>query len=59
MGQVRPHLAGPATPARLAAPTGLAVPDGAAVPRLCGTLVPFPLNVYLSIKIATQLMELY
>jgi hypothetical protein len=36
MGQVRPHLAGPAAPA------GLAVPSGTAVPESCGTLVPPP-----------------
>jgi hypothetical protein len=60
MGQVRPHLAGPTTPAGPGAPAGPTVPGGAAVPSSCGTLVPSPpLNVYLSIKIATQLMKLY
>jgi hypothetical protein len=35
-GQVRPHLAGPAAPARPAAPVGSAVPGGAAVPIVPG-----------------------
>jgi hypothetical protein len=43
------HGAGPAAPA------GPAVPGDAVVPGSCVTLTPFsPLNVYLSIKIATQ-----
>jgi 5-methylcytosine-specific restriction endonuclease McrA len=42
MGQVRPHLAGPTTPAGPGAPAGPTVPGGAAVPSSCGTLVPSP-----------------
>jgi hypothetical protein len=51
--------AGPAAPARLPTPAGLVVPGGAVVPSSCGMLVPPPLNVYMSIKIATQLVKLY
>jgi hypothetical protein len=53
------HGAGAAAPAGPDAPARLAVPGGAVVPSSCGTLVPPPLNVYLSKNIATQLVELY
>jgi hypothetical protein len=49
--QVRLHLAGTAGHARPAAPAASAMPCGAVVPSSCGTLVPSPLNVYLSIKL--------
>jgi hypothetical protein len=65
MGQVRPHLAGPATPARPAttagpaAPAGPAVLSGAAMLARVQHWFRFPLNVYLPIKVTTQLVELY
>jgi hypothetical protein len=59
MGQVRPHQARSAAPAKPAAPAGPAVPGGVAVPSSCGTLVPPPPKCVSIHKIATQLVELY